>query len=464
MVASLVFVAFASGAWALTQAAESFPHARHEGLFPLCAGCHVGIETGATEDVYPAPSTCTSCHDGVREAIVEWSGPNPEPSNLVFSHPDHEASTVEVGESTDCVTCHQEAEAEVRMAVAGPRSDTCLTCHAHEAPQHLAFQSDCVACHAPIWEATDLSLARVEAFPQPDDHGSSNFLLEHGRFDTFSEATCATCHARESCERCHANAGALPAIASLERDARVASFMHGAAAEYPVPAEHQTLDWAWNHPVTGDDEIAYCANCHTQPSCTACHVERVNARVGQLPVPEPEGPPGVSVVDRDRRVHPDDFALTHRSRAAALEESCLGCHVEESCISCHDGPDTPVFHERNFLEAHSAAAYRSQTDCASCHTAEVFCRACHQGIGLTSGGATDAVFHDRNPGWLFGHGAPARIGLEGCVTCHTQSDCTQCHSTFGGWGINPHGPGFDPVRAAEANLRSCLVCHRTGPP
>jgi predicted CXXCH cytochrome family protein len=460
--ASLVLVAVASSLWALAQVADSFPHADHEGLFPLCTGCHVGIETGVRNDFYADPSVCARCHDGQREPTVEWSGPRSEPTNLVFSHTDHETLVAEAGESADCVTCHQEVDAEVRMAVARARPETCLQCH--EAPRHLAYVNDCAVCHTSVWEATDLSMARLEAFPQPDDHGSPGFLLEHGQFDAGAEATCATCHARQSCERCHANGEAIPSIASLGRDGRIASLVRGTPAEYPVPAEHQTLNWAWNHAVTGDEEIGSCANCHTQPSCTTCHVERVNAQITRLPLAEPGGPPGVEIVEQDRGVHRDDFAVTHRSQAAAREDSCLGCHVEETCISCHDGPDTPVFHERNFLEVHAPSAYRNQTDCASCHTTEVFCRTCHQSVGLTSVGATDVVFHDQNSSWLFGHGAPARLGLEGCVTCHSQADCTQCHSVFGGWRINPHGPGFDPARAAEANRSGCLVCHRAGLP
>jgi predicted CXXCH cytochrome family protein len=470
-VATLILVATASGAWALSQSVESFPHADHEGLFPLCAGCHVGIETGVAEDAYPDPSTCTTCHDGEREARVEWSGPTPEASNLIYSHPDHDQILADAGESADCVTCHREADAEVRMAVAGARADTCLACHVPEAPrapQHLANVGECIVCHTSVWDATELSMARLEAFPQPDDHDSPGFILEHGQFDAVDQATCATCHARESCERCHANAAAVPAIVALERDARVASLVGGTAAEYPVPVEHQASDWSWNHSVVGSEAggeaIASCANCHTQPSCIACHTDRVNAQVAELPLGDPSGAPGVSFVDADRRVHRDDFALTHRAQAAAREESCLGCHVEETCISCHDGPGTPVFHEGGFLEVHASSAYRSGTDCASCHTTEVFCRECHQGVGLTSRSAINVAFHNRNPTWLLGHGAAARQGLEGCVTCHAQADCTQCHSAIGGWGISPHGPGFDPVRAAEANRGGCVICHRPGLP
>ena len=59
------------GVRALAQVADSFPHADHEGLFPLCAGCHVGIETGVRDNFYPDPSVCARCHDGQREPTVE---------------------------------------------------------------------------------------------------------------------------------------------------------------------------------------------------------------------------------------------------------------------------------------------------------------------------------------------------------------------------------------------------------
>ena len=45
----------------------SFPHVEHQGLFPLCTGCHGGIPEGDRATFYPPPASCTSCHDGVRE-------------------------------------------------------------------------------------------------------------------------------------------------------------------------------------------------------------------------------------------------------------------------------------------------------------------------------------------------------------------------------------------------------------
>ena len=460
----VVLAIAASGVWALTQSAESFPHDDHEGLFPLCSGCHVGIETGASEVAYPDPETCARCHDGQREQRVEWSGPATRASNLDFSHTEHSASVAAQGESAECVICHQEAGGEIRMAVAEAPAESCLSCHAHEAPQHLAAERECAACHVPVWEATDLPTARVAAFSLPEDHTSTAFLFEHGGLEDFNAATCVTCHARESCERCHFNASALPAITVLGRDPRVAALARDKPAEYPEPVTHQTADWEWSHGVAGEENIGSCANCHTRPSCTTCHAERVNTKIASLPLPRSQGPRGVPVAELGSRVHRDDFSINHGIRAAAQEETCLGCHLQETCVACHDGPASSEFHVGNFLEMHAVSAYGIESDCASCHSPQVFCRECHQGVGLTSAGAGDVAFHDSNPTWLFGHGGAARQGLEGCITCHSQVDCTQCHSAFGGWGINPHGPGFDPDRAADANRGGCVVCHQPGGP
>jgi hypothetical protein len=121
-----------------------------------------------------------------------------------------------------------------------------------------------------------------------------------------------------------------------------------------------------------------------------------------------------------------------------------------------------VFHPPDFIARHAPAAYASQSDCASCHNPEVFCRSCHEGQGMGSRGRLGVAFHTANPFWIVGHGAAARQGLEGCASCHTQSSCTQCHSAALGWRINPHGPGFDAARMRQANPLLCRLCHRGG--
>jgi hypothetical protein len=491
LLAALALVVCATGVWAITRVVEDdFAHSDHDGLFPLCQGCHQGIETGAEAEYYPDPASCTACHDGEVEGLVAWSGPTIEPTNLDYSHPEHMAEIEREGEVADCTTCHQlpgdsiaalvaaraleasldpggaelvqTADETPRMFVGRADPESCVTCHAHEAPEHITYVQDCAVCHQSLWEATDLGSTRIAAFPEPTEHEDKDFILEHGDLEAVAGAACATCHTRDSCERCHVNSADIPDIARLQFDARVAGLVHDEPSEYPEPEDHETSEWSWDHSEEALADVAGCANCHTQPTCTSCHREVSNEQVASLPLPVPGGAAGVEWEDGAPEVHRSDFATTHGAGAASGEGGCLGCHVQETCTACHEGADKPAFHQRNFMEMHGPEVYGNEVDCASCHNPEVFCRACHQGVGLTSEGGIDIAFHSANPFWLLGHGVAARQGLEGCVTCHSQVDCTQCHSAVGGWGISPHGPGFDPDRAMEASREGCVKCHGAG--
>ena len=486
--AIVVLSAGASGLWAVSRAVqEPFPHSDHAGLFPLCQGCHEGIETDTEVAYYPTPGSCTACQDGEVEPEIEWTAPVVDPSNLDYSHRIHIEVVAASGGEADCSTCHRlaadsvatlfavegrearapgavsatETMAVPHMFVGRAEPETCVSCHAHEAPAHLSYSLDCAACHQTLAEATSLSVERIAAFPRPPEHENADFILDHGALEAVGGSACATCHTRDSCERCHANAADLGEIVGLRPDSRVAGLLHDTPAEYPEPEDHDA-SWLWNHSKVALAQPGGCANCHTQRTCTSCHNEVSNAQVAAMPLPVPGGAQGVEWEGEAPRVHRPDFVTTHGAGAASAEADCLGCHVQETCTACHEGSGRPVFHQGNFLEMHGPEAYGNEFDCASCHNAKVFCRACHQGVGLTSQGGIDIAFHSANPFWLLGHGVAARQGLEGCTTCHSQVDCTQCHSAVGGWGISPHGPGFDPDRAMSASREGCVACHRAG--
>lgn len=484
--AIVVLCVGASGLWAVVQAVqEPFPHSDHAGLFPLCQGCHEGIETDTEVAYYPTSGSCAECHDGEVEPEVDWEMPVVAPSNVVYSHRIHIEDVVASGEEADCATCHRLAPDSVAMllvaaerdaigpgagagteAVGAPhmfvgRADpeTCVSCHAHEAPEHLSYSQDCSACHQTLAEATALSSDRIAAFPRPAEHDDIDFILNHEELEVPGGTSCATCHTRDSCERCHANAADVDEIVRLRSDSRIAGLLHEVPAEYPEPEDHESASWTWAHAAPALENSGGCANCHTQPTCTSCHNEVSNAQVDAMPVPVAGGARGVEWDGEAPPAHRPDFATTHGAAAATAEAGCVGCHVQETCAACHEGSERPEFHQGNFLEMHGPEAYGAELDCASCHNSEVFCRACHQGVGLASQGGIDIAFHSSNPFWLLGHGVAARQGLEGCTTCHSQVDCTQCHSAVGGWGISPHGPGFDPDRAMSASREGCVACH-----
>lgn len=460
-------VALAAGAVAASQWGDPpFPHEEHATLFPTCEGCHAGVQTGDDEALFPPEGSCAECHDGERAEEVEWSAPGPRPSNLRFFHPDHPEVVSEAEAPSTCSTCHLPDEPATRMSVEDLRAEGCVECHAHEADEHLAVDVDCSACHVSLTDAERLPVDRVSLFQEPATHDDPDFTSQHAPDTPFQEFSCSVCHARETCERCHVNADRLEEVQGLSRDERVASLEADKEAEYPLPESHEAVEWGWDHGDMALEEPARCSNCHTRPTCTECHQEAGTSAevIGSLPLRDPAGPPGVDLEGAAETVHPDDFEDRHGSWAATESVTCQECHRNEQyCSDCHAGPESREFHPVNFMERHAFESYAGEGECQSCHSTEVFCRECHTEVGVSPQAGTDAAFHTNEPMWILTHGDAARVGLESCAACHRQTDCVQCHSEAGGWGVNPHGPGFDGDRMSAKNRATCRWCHLDAP-
>lgn len=472
----------------------AFPHAVHAGLFPVCTGCHAGAAPGAKDAaLYPGKEVCASCHDGKRQDPVDWTAPRAHGSNLRFSHSDHAAGLVDAGLTADCARCHTPSGATTTkaamIALTGAKPEVCLGCHEHQAPAHLAESARCRTCHVSLARATKLDSARLAALPMPPGHDAADFVLRHGPTEGVAKARCAICHTQESCTRCHMNAATVPPIAALESNARMVLAARGKPAKYPLPANHDA-SWDASHGATARSAIQSCANCHAQQGCRGCHIgEGAQQQIARLPVATPGGPQGALAVASTKpavsakatpagpsapralaftaptrnRAHPTGFAEAHGTAAASGSSTCTGCHARSFCSGCHAGSSKPVFHPANFMLRHAADAYGGSKNCGSCHNTESFCKSCHRGAGLTARGRIDVAFHTGQPLWLLQHGEAARKGLEGCTSCHRQQDCTRCHSASGGWGVNPHGPGFDAARASDRNQLVCARCHVSTP-
>lgn len=447
---------------------EPFPHAAHEGLFPVCEGCHLGAVTGVESELFPAPASCAQCHDGTRADPVEWQPrPGPRVSNLSFFHPAHQDLVELMGDSATCRTCHavDPGDPSRRMHVSAATPEACLGCHAHAGPAHLAGTADCTLCHVPLTRAPAIPAERIALFPRPDSHDAPDFLLQHAPDTPRDQLACSVCHARNSCERCHVNAARLEAVTTLDRDPRVAALEARRAPEYPVPASHLASSWAWTHGTESMRDPARCSTCHTRESCLTCHVdaERPSPAILFQEAYRPGGAPGVELTGAGARVHPVAFARVHGSYAATGVMDCTQCHVQRYCADCHDGVDSRRFHLDNFLERHALEVFGGGGDCQSCHSTEAFCRDCHLSTGVASRGRLDTAFHTAQPLWILAHGQAARIGLEACASCHRQTDCLACHSSVLGRGVNPHGPGFDAARMAARNRVTCRWCHLGDP-
>jgi hypothetical protein len=441
--------------------ADTFPHARHTKLFTTCASCHEGIATGDTATLWPSPELCAGCHNGDLARPVTWAPRPARATNLTFDHVPHVAmfEGMEGGAQTACQRCHASADSLSFMDVGRANPERCVTCHGQGAPSHLAQQA-CEPCHATLHDATALSVETIGAFPKPPSHDSS-WILHHQIAATGT--TCAVCHAQQFCASCHVNARSVEAIQHLPPDDRIAAIVRTRHVVYPRPPSH-TAAWMGGHGAVARIGVAECANCHTQESCLGCHrlQERVPAVLG-LARRATGGAAGVNLAGLKPADHLPDQLLSHRVMAAGGTATCSTCHTPSYCASCHDASKAPGFHGADFVQRHAQQAYTAEAECAACHQTQIFCRDCHRMLGRADTNAPFGKFHDRQPGWLFGHGGVARRAIETCASCHAQDFCLRCHSATSGWHVNPHGSRFDPGVESK-NRAMCLACHTTGVP
>jgi hypothetical protein len=277
----------------------------------------------------------------------------------------------EVGVAASCATCHAR--------------NLCLSCHvnATESPVISALALD------------DRSPSFAGTQPIPASHASAGFLRHHGRDAERGIASCATCHARESCMTCHV--GSTPrAIAALP--AAGPGRARGAQLTRSPPRTH-TFDFRERHGPEANARPRSCETCHTRPACLECHRPDAGRQSGY---------------------HPQNFVTRHPSAAYSREANCSDCHNRaQFCQSCHQQSGlvaagrigTAGYHDafRGFTLGHGQAARQNLESCASCH-AERDCTACHSAVG-------------------------------------------------GGFRFNPHGPGFNAARMKSKNPSLCIACH-----
>lgn len=174
--------------------------------------------------------------------------------------------------------------------------------------------------------------------------------------------------------------------------------------------------------------------------------------------------------------HGPDFVQRHKYVAANDSAFCATCHKEESCTACHDGRVRPrSIHPGDYLSMHAVEGRLAMQKCTSCHREQSFCLGCHQRVGVSMSGPTGAKesgrFHPPRAEWSDpprrpGHHAfEAMRNLGACVSCHIERDCVVCHGGRGiGGGFTPHPAGFASGCGTQLrrNPRPCYVCHDPG--
>jgi predicted CXXCH cytochrome family protein len=242
----------------------------------------------------------------------------------------------------------------------------------------------------------------------------SAFEFPHEKHAALGGSGCETCHAGIYSGDASRNVSADPALCAGCHNGQMVvevDWEGYTPQESGLKFEHAT------HPKLG------CQTCHgveggegemavqaaSGDTCLACHgngAER-HFEVGVNPCETCHYEPAPG--------HTPDFKTQHSTAAAAELPDCTQCHQETFCVDCHDGPVNPGFqyHPANFVTRHSAESWA----------------------------------------------AAARQGMDSCVSCHQQTECLACHSAKAGWRVNPHGPDFDPDRAADRSTQSCAICH-----
>jgi hypothetical protein len=283
------------------------------------------------------------------------------------------------------------------------------------------------------------------------------------------DTTCTECHTQphdtRACLGCHADAGALPALADA-RDHLV--FDH---AKH-VPSARGNCMRCHVGIAEGDQQLrpamATCFRCHDRDAasnankCSACHKNLEDS--GTLPA--------------THLAHDGDWMRDHGARAASSAEVCSSCHRESFCASCHGqtvaalpatvhvaDPFAASVHRAGFASRHALEARSDPGACQTCHQPDR-CVQCHTARGV-------AGQRDRSPhpaGWLGTmpgenrHGREARRDPASCASCHDgagQQLCVDCHRV-GGIGGDPHPPGWSS-RVPMSSL-PCRLCHPPGAP
>jgi predicted CXXCH cytochrome family protein len=331
-------------------------HVKDQGLD--CATCHGTPGSKDTWAVSrPRPETCIECHGGAEHLAMDTEcrtchprlteAPSlsearitafPQPANhaapeFLTTHGKMAQASIEA-----CATCHAREQCEV--------------CHLN-ADSVAAIQnlgSDARMAH--------LVAGRAGKWPLPDNHHRQDWARRHGADAAANAAECATCHTRSSCERCHggelsvagrffepkAGQAAGVTLADSHPPDHDPAFRidHGAAAA------SQTLNCASCHARN------FCQDCHAAPSapgfhprnfffrhaadayardsdCASCHSMETFCRDCHAGV-------GLSPSNARTSAYHDAsplWLLQHGEAARQGLEACASCHQQTDCLRCH---------------------------------------------------------------------------------------------------------------------------------
>jgi hypothetical protein len=205
-------------------------------------------------------------------------------------------------------------------------------------------------------------------------------------------------HAQMSCVQCHVEPG-------------VGGFLKFSAKAIPA-FYSQVLQGPSSTNVLGAPRKKACNKCHTTyrqvgPSGDLLIPHRAHVVVLGLECDE----------CHESLVHSNNRRGFNRPEMEGCLEKCHdGVKAKDECSACHSAKSVPKSHKsKGWLQVHGKEA--ETQDCGECHDwTPKYCEECH---------SKRPASHSGN--WKKDHAAPAKERSAGCLVCHEDAFCEECH-------------------------------------
>ncbi len=339
--------------------------------------------------------------------------------DLSFSHNRHT-----VGEEMDCADCHKDIGDSEKVSDNNlPNHETCSDCHEKELDE---TNSKCNHCHTDeeILRKTSLTENSTEAKSSENLDNETVSLLKFSHKKHLDNED-----KKITCEDCH----------KTVKEAK-----------------------KWEpHTMPGHDQ---CITCHEKEydmgNCLSCHEKDVLQNTKPML----------------NFSHKGNFLKNHSMLAKTQNELCSSCHDESFCLDCHskepgikpsikhiERMDRNIIHRGDYISRHNIEANINPASCLKCH-GERFCSDCHKKYGMFEKpgiSASDSSIsynpHPSNYKNKSYHGADAKRNIVRCITCHDdseKSECLNCHK----FAAKPHKGGLS---TSDMNSKApCTFCHK----
>lgn len=341
-----------------------FSHQKHvKDVGVDCETCHQDIVTNEKlgERVIPGHPACQSCHEDELKNKCTFCHYSDQPErvsvtplrDLNFNHKNHVTDR-----KMQCLVCHVGVDsAELASDVAGPRMNSCTTCH-----NGSIAANQCENCH------------RNLASLYPESHVREDFKKDHKKYARLNvmDAECQSCHTDNFCAQCHDGAS----VTKLSQGKMIGMIsprtLGNDKAKALAGQSVHDLNYLYTHGLDSKARTSDCATCHDAKTfCNDCHENGSQALGGTLPASHKV--PGFVI-----RGGYGSGGGRHASLAKNNIEQCASCHdaegAEPTCVFCHSDNDgikhtDPKTHDSGFMSTvHGDWHSNPGATCFVCHT------------------------------------------------------------------------------------------------